>query len=259
MANGEGTVKSAERVASLLELLGTRKSPMRLRDIAQSLGIPMSSAHGLLQTMVAKGLVVRDDSQGYRLSLKLFVLAASALEVVDIREVARPAMERLSMKWKATCNLAILDGHDVLYIEKVEDRGSPVRLVTHVGTKLPAHVTSLGKVLVAALPRDEQEQWLSEHDFEPYTSRTTTDAASFARALRRVDKNGYAVDNQEFHEAITGLAAPVRDHTGATVAALSLTLLGLPLRRESLVAITDDVVAAAADISQLLRQPGAVG
>jgi DNA-binding IclR family transcriptional regulator len=111
-------------------------------EIAQALDLPKSTTHGLLQTLQAKEFVVRDASQRYRLSLRLFSLAATALELVDLPELARPAMEELSGRTGGTCNLAVLDGHDVLYIEKVENRDSLVRLVTHVGTRIPAHVTS---------------------------------------------------------------------------------------------------------------------
>ncbi len=233
MANGDGAVKSAERVASLLELLGEHRTPMRLIEIAQALEIPRSSAHGLLQTLMAKELVVRDEAQRYRIGIKLFSLAAAAVDLLDIRELARPVMETLCLRTGATCNLAVLDGHDVLYIEKVEDRSSPVRLVTHVGARLPAHVTSLGKVLVGELPLAERNAWLSSHRFDKMTHRTRTNASAFTEDLDAYAVNGFAVDNQEFHEAITGIAAPVRDHTKATVASLSLTLLGRPLHGEA--------------------------
>ena len=226
MVSDNGFVRSVERVAALLELLSQRKSPMRMIEIAQALDLPKSTTHGLLQTLQAKEFVVRDDNQRYRLSLRLFSLAATALELVDLPELARPAMEALSGRTGGTCNLAVLDGHHVLYIEKVEDRDSLVRLVTRVGTRIPAHATALGKVLVGALPEEEQTQWLDDHVFESMTDHTITDVESFRRDLLGQAKRGYALDNQELHSAITGYAAPIRDHTGSVVAALSLTYLG---------------------------------
>jgi DNA-binding IclR family transcriptional regulator len=255
MVVSDGAVKSAERVASLLELLGQRKKPLRLIEIAQALNIPKSSAHGLLQTLVNKELVVRDDAQRYRLGIKLFSLAAAALEPVDIREVARPWMEELCAKTRATCNLAVLDGHDVLYIEKIEDRSSPVRLVTHVGTRIPAHVTALGKVLVGELPQPERKGWLADHPFTRMTDHTRMNATAFSRDLKTYQKNGFAVDDQGLHEAIIGFAAPVRDHTGVAIAALSLTRLGLPVDAEAQAAIGAEVCATASAISRALRSP----
>ncbi|NJC21486.1 DNA-binding IclR family transcriptional regulator [Arthrobacter pigmenti] len=252
MVSDNGFVRSVERVAALLELLSERKSPMRMIEVAQALDLPKSTTHGLLQTLQAKELVVRDDNQRYRLSLRLFSLAATALELVDLPELARPAMEELSGSTGGTCNLAVLDGHYVLYIEKVEHRDSLVRLVTHVGTRIPAHVTALGKVLVAALPEADQKQWLTDHVFERMTDHTITDADDFRKDLLGQAKRGYALDNQELHSAITGFAAPVRDHTGTVVAALSLTYLGSSMNAGEKRGLGAQVVQAADTVSTAL-------
>ncbi|MFF2028859.1 IclR family transcriptional regulator [Arthrobacter sp. NPDC058192] len=252
MVSDNGFVRSVERVAALLELLSQRKSPMRMIEIAQALDLPKSTTHGLLQTLQAKEFVVRDASQRYRLSLRLFSLAATALELVDLPELARPAMEELSGRTGGTCNLAVLDGHDVLYIEKVENRDSLVRLVTHVGTRIPAHVTSLGKVLIGALPEADREQWLAEHVFERMTGHTITDADAFRKDLQEQARRGYALDNQELHSAITGFAAPVRDHTGKVVAALSLAYLGSSKNTAEQRELGAQVVQAADTVSTAL-------
>ena len=252
MVSDNGFVRSVERVAALLELLSQRKSPMRMIEIAQALDLPKSTTHGLLQTLQAKEFVVRDDNQRYRLSLRLFSLAATALELVDLPELARPAMEKLSESIGGTCNLAVLDGHHVLYIEKVEHRDSLVRLVTHVGTRIPAHVTALGRVLVGELPEADREQWLSEHEFERLTDHTVTDADAFREELIEQAKRGYAIDNQGLHSAITGFAAPIRDHTGKVVAALSLTHLGSSVPAARKQELGRQVVEAANTISNSL-------
>lgn len=252
MVSDNGFVRSVERVAALLELLSQRKSPMRMIEIAQALDLPKSTAHGLLQTLQAKDFVVRDASQRYRLSLRLFSLAATALELVDLPELARPAMEELSARTGGTCNLAVLDGHDVLYIEKVENRDSLVRLVTHVGTRIPAHLTSLGKVLVGALTEADREQWLAEHVFTRMTDHTITEADAFREDLRKQAERGYAVDNQELHSAITGFAAPIRDHTGTVVASLSLTYLASSMSAKQKKELGSQVVQAADAVSEAL-------
>lgn len=252
MVSDNGFVRSVERVAALLELLSQRKSPMRMIEIAQALDLPKSTAHGLLQTLQAKEFVVRDDNQRYRLSLRLFSLAATALELVDLPELARPAMEELSDSTGGSCNLAVLDGHYVMYIEKVEHKDSLVRLVTHVGTRIPAHATALGKVLVGALPEVEQKQWLTDHVFERMTDRTITDAGAFREDLLGLAKRGYALDNQELHAAITGFAAPVRDHTGTVVAALSLTYLGASMNAGEKRELGVQVMQAADTVSSAL-------
>ncbi|GAB3264071.1 IclR family transcriptional regulator [Arthrobacter pigmenti] len=254
MVSENGSVRSVERVTALLELLSVRKAPLRLVEIAQALEIPKSTAHGLLQTLVAKNFVVR-DSDHYRLSMRLFSLAATALELVDLRELARPAMQELSSRTGSTCNLAVLDGHEVLYIEKVEDPSSLVRLITHVGARVPAHPTSLGKALVGALPEAERERWINEHTFEKMTENTVDSPEAFRAQLLEQAGRGYAVDQRELHEAISGWAAPVQDHTGKTVAALSLSHLGMDLKGDASREIGEQVCQAAKMVSEALQTP----
>jgi DNA-binding IclR family transcriptional regulator len=249
MAVDSGSVKSAERVLALLELLGERKTPLRLIDIVEALKIPKSSAHGLLQTLIAKDFVVRDELQRYRVGMKLFSLAATALEFQDIRHIARPTMETLAKQLHATCNLAVLDGHDVLYVEKVEDPSNPVRVVTQVGTRLPAHVTSLGKVLVAELPEDIAKTWLREHTFTKLTAHSRTSATAFGKDLRAYRRLGFAMDQHEFHDVISGFASGVRDSSGTVVAALSLTCLGSTAEAGEQARIGQAVREAADEIS----------
>src|SRR5687767_3222387 len=105
MVSDNGFVRSVERVASLIELLSEQKTPLRMVEIAQLLGAPKSTVHGLLQTLLAKRFVVRDANHRYRLSLRLFSLAAAALEIGDLPDLARPAMEELSGRTGSTCNL----------------------------------------------------------------------------------------------------------------------------------------------------------
>lgn len=255
MVSSDGLVRSVDRVASLLELFGRQRAPMRLMEIAEALEIPKSTAHGLLQTLVAKNLVVRDEAQRYRLGVRMFSLAAAALDVVDLRDLARRPMERLSARTGNTSNLAVLDSHHVLYIERVEDRASPVRLGTHVGTRLPAHATALGKVLVASLSDTESDRWLADHDFLRFTEHTIVDRDAFARELEKQGDVGYAVDDHEFHTAVIGIAAPVRDRTDTTVAALSVSCLE-SLDDGRFEALAADVVATAAAISAALRTAG---
>ncbi|MBZ4017648.1 IclR family transcriptional regulator [Streptomyces purpurogeneiscleroticus] len=252
----DGTVKSADRVAELLELLGTHRAGLRMIEIAQELGIAKSSAHGLLQTLTAKEFIVRDELQRYRIGMKLFALSASALDVLDVRQIAKPTMELLAAREHATCNLAVLDGHDVVYIEKVEDAAAAVHVVTRVGTRLPAHVAALGKVLVAELPDSAREDWLAEHDFVGMTEQTRTSAMTFARDLKAYERDGYAVDIHEFHDAINGFAAGVRDSAGTVIAAISLTCLGMKVSREQRARLGNQVREAADEISANLRIGG---
>jgi DNA-binding IclR family transcriptional regulator len=212
--------------------------------------LPKSSTSNLLDTLVDVGLV-RHDDRGYSLGVKLIELGAAAAERLDIRGVARPVLRQLSELGIGTSNLAILQGHDVLYIEKLNNPDHVIQIATRVGGTVSAHTTALGKVLVAALSPQEQARWLQDHTFTPVTEHTITSAAEFQRALEFANVNGYALDDEEQNLRTVCVAAPVRDHTGATVAAISLTCLSVDVAGGRDVQI-EAVMRGAEQVSEML-------
>lgn len=243
-------VRSAERVAAVLELLRRSPQPLRHVDIARGIELPKSSTSNLLDTLVDVGLVRLDD-RGYSLGVRLIELGAAAAERLDIRGLARPALRQLSELGIGTSNLAILQGHDVLYIEKVNNPDHVIQIATRVGGTVTAHTTALGKVLVAALPPDERKRWLKEHSFVRVTENTIPSAAEFQRALEFAAGKGYALDDEEQNLRTVCVAAPVRDHTGATVAAISLTCLSVDATGGREIQI-EAVIRGAEQVSELL-------
>jgi DNA-binding IclR family transcriptional regulator len=206
-------VRSAERVAAVLELFRRSPQPLRHIEVATAIGLPKSSTSNLLDTLVDVGLVRLDD-RGYSLGVRLIELGAAAAERLDIRDIARPTLQKLSELGIGTSNLAILQGHEVLYIEKVNNPDHMIQIATRVGGTVPAHVTALGKVLVAALPPGDRKLWLKEHQFVQSTPHTISSATEFERALNLAASNGYALDDEEQNLRTVCVAAPVRDHTG---------------------------------------------
>lgn len=226
--DGRRMVKSAARVADVLNLLGQGRDEMTAAEIAKELKLPKSSTHGLLNTLLDKGIVTRDRRGAFSLSVRLLTLATKAFDVFDVRQVARPVMVQLSAELHLTCSLAVLDGNDVVYIEKVQDSSRPVQLVTYVGGTLPAYATALGKVLVAELSPESREAWFEQQHYGRLTARTIADRAEMQAAIDRYRQDGFALDENESHEGVSCLAAPIFDHTGHAVAAMSVTGLNLP-------------------------------
>lgn len=243
-------VRSAERVAAVLDLLRRSAQPLRHADVARAIELPKSSTTNLLDTLVDVGLVRLDD-RGYSLGVKLIELGAAAAERLDLRDIARPTLRQLSELGIGTSNLAILQGHDVLYIEKVNNPNHVIQIATRVGGTVPAHVTALGKVLVAALPPQERALWLHEHAFTPVTEHTITTATGFQQALEFATANGYALDDEEQNLRTVCVAAAVRDHTSTVVAAISLTCLSVDVAGGREIQI-DGVVRGAEQVSALL-------
>ncbi len=208
--------------------------------MARKLGLPKSTASELLDTLAEVGLIARGEG-GYSLGVKLIELGAAAADRLDIAAVARPVLRELSELGIGTANLAILHGHEVLYVEKLNNPDHVIQIATRVGGTAPAHATALGKVLVAALGTDAQQRWMEQHDFVALTEHTITSKAKFERAVRLAEEQGYALDEEEQNLRTVCVAAPIKNHGGATVAAISLTCLSadvLPGRALQISAVT---------------------
>jgi DNA-binding IclR family transcriptional regulator len=210
----------------VLELRRGSAKPLRHVDVAKAIELPKSSTSNLLDTLVDVGLVHQDD-RGYSLGVKLIELGAAAAERLDIRNIARPVLHELSELGIGTSNLAILQDHEVLYIDKLNNPNHVIQIATRVGGTAPAHATALGKVLVAALSPEDRVRWSREHEFVAVTEHTITSAAEFERAVEFTAGHGYALDDEEQNLRTVCVAAPVRDHTGQTLAAISLSCLSV--------------------------------
>jgi DNA-binding IclR family transcriptional regulator len=252
---GAPTVKSARRVARILFLLGGHPGHARLAEVADKLEIPKSSAHALLQTLVAEDLLTRRGDGDYGLSPRWIAVLVGVLDRLDVRQAALPVMSELSRRFGSTSNLGILHAGSVIYVEQVRDHTHPVQLATHVGFAVPAHATALGKVLVAELPPTQREAWLAEHQFGALTRRTVTSRAELERQLSECRRTGFALDDEEFRDGVLCVAAAVRDHRGIAVGAVSITTIKssfLGEDRDRAVRVGPEIREAADQISRAL-------
>lgn len=218
-------VKSAERVTDILEFVGVAGAPLAAGDIATGLGLPRSSLYGLVTTLEHKGFLERDLRGRYSLGGRFLSLASSTRHQYDIGRLARAEMLKLSSELQVTCNIGVLDGHNIVYIEKVQDYSHPVRLETHVGASMPAHATAMGKLLIAEMDPEDCQTWLESHEFKGLTARTRTNINDLKVDLQAYRRDGYTVDREEFSEGVTCIAAGVRDLSNTVVAAVSLTAI----------------------------------
>ena len=191
--------------------------------ISRELAINKSTSYRFLSTLEEAGYVRREsDTRRYSLGSKVAWLAAKFLEGVDVRELARPILKELARESGETIHLALLDRDEVVYIDKIEGQQA-VEMASRVGSRMPVHATALGKVLLASLSESQWQRYVSEIGLKPRTPNTIVDPGAFFEHLHQVRKQNYALDNLENEEGIRCVAAPIRDHTGKTVAALSIT------------------------------------
>jgi DNA-binding IclR family transcriptional regulator len=206
---------------TVLEALAASREPRGVTDLANELGMLKSNVHRLLQTLAHRGYVRKDAASGrYECTLKVWELGALLAERLDVRRAARPHVAALAERTSETVHLSVLDGADVLYVDKAESP-QPVRAYSRVGGRAPAYCVATGKALLAHAP-DEIVTELSAA-LVRHTPRTITDPDVLRKELRRVREVGYAVNRGEWRETVGGLAAPIFDVNRAAIAAIGLS------------------------------------
>ena len=214
---------AVERALAMLEAVSLESEGLSNADISRKLQIPKSSASYILRTLEKQGYVNRDAGTGkYRVGLKILSLSRGALSGIDVREVALPIMRHLTEKTSLTCHLAILDGPDAVYIEKVEAPGF-IRMDTWVGRRMRVHATSVGKALVAHIPQEQLEKIVAERGMERRTAKTITTLPRLLKSLEKVREHGYAVDDEENNLGARCLGAPIFNQDGKIEASLGLS------------------------------------
>ncbi|WP_433074452.1 IclR family transcriptional regulator [Dactylosporangium sp. CA-052675] len=215
-------VPAVTRALDILELFLDRPE-LSAREITERLGLPRTTVHELLVTLVARSYLVSVPGQPvrYRLGMPPFQLGAAFAERLDLMREAQEVAQRLAAASHEAVHAAVLDGADVIYLVKA-DSTHPVRMVSAVGRRLPAHCTAVGKMLLSSLDPAELDARLPAR-LPGMTPDSITDPRRLRAELDEIRAAGVAVDNGESDGAVRCVGAPVRDHTGATVAAMSIS------------------------------------
>lgn len=246
-------VRAVSRALDLLGLLGAATSPVDLSTLARRADLPPSTAFRLLETLRARSMV-RIGRDGYQLGPAVFELGGAFLRTVSVWNDAPELAERLATELDESASVGILDDGQVLYLAIAHGR-SDTGMASIPGTRHPAHATALGKVLLAALPWSEAEAILERRPPVRLTESTYADPASLRAELERVAAQGYAVDAEERNPGITCYGAPIRDRTGAVVAAISASGTSFRMREHGAERIITAVTAAAREASRRLGAP----
>lgn len=255
MRHQNATIQSVDRAIRILEYLADQGGSASLSNVARSLDLNRSTVHGLLTTMRQRGIVTQDGNGHYALGIKLFELGTLAVSRLDLRAIAGPLLQGLVDEFQETVHLVVSDGLDAVYIDKRESPRS-MRIISQVGHRLPAYCTAVGKSLLAFKPEDELDELLDDVELEAWTRNTITDKQQLKAHLREVRSRGYALDDEEIYEGLRCVGAPIRDHSGQVVAALSISGPSVRLGPSRIVEMIPAVVKAAAEISHQLGYRG---
>ena len=215
------TVDAAAKALELLSVFSFREPRLSLADLAARTGIPRATAFRLLSTLEQSGFLAKDHG-AYQLGIKCFVLGNIVAGGLDLRETAHPHMVALRDATRETTQIAILDHWQVVYLERMISPYPVGSMRSRAGSILPAYCTALGKTLLAYMPDGEVEAWAATQKFPTLTPRTITSARRLLKELRVIRERGYGIDDEEREKGLRCLAAPIRNHHGDVVAAISV-------------------------------------
>lgn len=215
-------VRSFERGLAVIRAFDAEHPALTLSEIARACELTRAAARRFLLTLADLGYV-HTDGRRFRLTPRVLELGYSYLSSYTLPQIAEPHLEQLVARVRESSSLCVLDGDDIVYVARVPTRRIMTASIT-VGTRFPAYVTSVGRVILAHLPDEDVEVRLTRAELKPLTARTITTPEALRTELRRVRRQGYAVVDQELEEGLRSVAAPVRDRDGDAVAAVNIAV-----------------------------------
>ena len=247
-------VQSLGRAFAILEEIARHRDGIGLAELSKMVGLHNSTAFHLAKTLVSLGYIRQErDSKRYRIGLPLFALAASALDEIELVNIATPILEQLSRDTGESGHFAVRMGDAVVVIARTSGSGA-FQLTDRVGVVRPAHCTALGKVILAALDEDQIKRFLQRVELKPSTKKSITEVPALLREIADVKRTGVAYDQGEFNLEVRCIAVPTKDFTGQTIGAIGISG---PIWRESSQALqtkTKAVQAAGARLSAAFGQ-----
>ena len=216
------TLTSVANAARILREFGKHDTQLGVSQLARRVGVGKSTAHRIVWTLVEEGLLEKLEDTGlFRLTTTMRSLGASAETAQRLHEAATMPLDHLRTLTDGTLHIGILDGPDVLYVERREGPGA-IPVFRSIGARSSAHMTSSGKVLLAFLPPEQQQRLVAGMRLTAKTPRTITSRSALASELSKVRRQGFAENHGESQAGMCSIAAPVRDPLGRVVAAVSV-------------------------------------
>jgi DNA-binding IclR family transcriptional regulator len=214
-------ISSLAKGLKVLELL-VDKQELSVSEVAKALGFNRASSHRFLATLMDLGYVEKSTDNRYRLAFKVMEMGLMMANRIEVRQVARSYMQKLSASFNETVNLGYFDGRDILHIDKIDSR-EILRIDSPLGSRAPAYCTALGKVLLAFLPPEELNTFLAGVKLKPHGPNTITSRKKLLEELNVIREQHVAVDDEELSAGLRCVASPIFDHTGRANYAISIS------------------------------------
>ncbi len=233
MGRKEDKIPATLRSFAVLEALVAAERPASLTDIVKTCALPKPTVYRMLAMLEAAGLVVRDPGAArYAPGPRLAVLGLGIMQNGSLSSARHAILARLVEQIGETCNFTMLQGGEVMYLDRVE-AAWPLRMNLTSGSRVPLHCTASGKLLLAYLPKASRDRMLGSLTYKSYTGSTIADRKSLEAELARIRKARYATDNEEFHAGLVCVAVPTRSPGGRPCAAVAVhaPVSRMPLER----------------------------
>jgi IclR family KDG regulon transcriptional repressor len=216
------TSSTLERALLLLELLSARKGGAGIIELSDLAGLPKSTTHRIMETLLKAGFVMQDAStEKYGIGLKCIEIGLSGLLNTELVEASIPYMQDMALQIGQTSFLAVPNEGEVVFIYKVEGTASVITNAS-LGTRSPIHCTGLGKAMLAFFSLDEAERTIREKGLTRYTDTTITDHQQLFKELSGIRQRGIAVNREEHDKGLSSIAAPIFNYTGRVIASISV-------------------------------------
>lgn len=242
--------KTVVRSMDLLNLF-LNHTKLNINEMAKLSGIPKTSVLRMIGSLEEMGFLSKDKEGKYSLGLLFLQFGNLVAERLDIRHIALPVMQKLRDEIKEAVHLVLRDGNECIYIEKL-DTDHPVRLFTKTGRKAPLYAGASSRIILAFMSKDEQEAYIDEAELKPIASGTITDKQELRRILDISKAKGYTFSRSELENYTAELSAPIFDHGGQIIAALSIAGLEVQFGDNQIEELAYKVRLAANEVSQKL-------
>lgn len=242
------SIQVIERMVSLLDVLASHPDPVSLKELSKTTGLHSSTAHRILNDMVATRFVERSEPGTYRLGMRLLELGNIVKSRLNVREVAMEPMRKLHQQTQQTVNLSVRQGDEIVYIDRAFSERSGMQVVRAIGGRAPLHLTSTGKLFLSVDEPNTVQAYAKRTGLKGHNRNSITDLKKLEHELQQVRSLGYARDNEELELGVRCMAAGIKDDSGKLIAGLSISAPADRLMEEWL----EPLIATANQISATL-------
>ncbi|MFC1533711.1 IclR family transcriptional regulator [Thermodesulfobacteriota bacterium] len=244
---------SVKKAFDILKAVSLSREGMGLNEIARTLNIAKSTAHGITSILEELGAVKRDPStKRYELGLTLFELGRRAYSQIDLRELARPVLETLMEKVQETVFLGTLNGEHVTMLDVIECRHD-FKITSPIGTTIPLFAAATGKALLAVMDEDEAAEIIKTNRLPRHTDKSITDPERFLEEIREVKRKGYATDYEEYISGVRAVAAPINGERNR-LAAIWIVGFKASLNENKMRVLKEEIIEAVDAINRRIRE-----